>query len=765
MGEHILNMEYCEGKSHLTMNLNEILARKELRLYFQPMLNLNSGKINEVEALFHWEHPEKGVISSFELFALAEETGAIIQIGEWLMRKACEQNKLWQKMGLPSFPIAVCLSACQLTQPNFVESVQRILEETQLSPEYLELEITESIMMDAHIVLPILRELKRIGVQISLDDFGMGYCSLYYLKEFPIDKIKISRSFVCNCTTDKKDATLIKAIIAMAHQLSLEVAAKGIESKDQLLFLQQHLCNIGEGAFFSDPLLPNEFYESFYNIERIIREEGISPVLCRQKQLEEELENARQELRDTVSLQQGMIFKFVKENGKFIHTLCYGELFYRIGIIPEKLIGKELFDFFPKDVAEKKLQYYERAWAGEENVKYEGFQNGIWYLTSLRPVKQGEKIIEVICSSIDITERKKMEETLREREQKYRLIAENMQDLIAVVNTNGIILYASPSYETVLGFPPNVYEGNAPTLLVHPDDVSKIHSQYEHMALTKSPGYVEFRYQHAQNGWVYVESLGTPVLNGHGEVEHFVVVARDISKRKKVEELMRKSEKLSVVGQLAAGVAHEIRNPLTSIKGFVQLLRQEVNHSFYMDIIISEINRLESIVGEFLTLAKNQPPKRERLDLRILLQQVVSLFDTKSLYKNVEIIQEYDEGLPFIYCDGNQMKQVFMNIIKNAIEAMPNGGIIEIQISCHNFHSVRLTFIDQGVGISAERIKHIGEPYFSTKEKGTGLGLMISHKIVQEHGGTIHIESQVNKGTKVEVMLPIKQPSPVENSI
>ncbi|MGG3694241.1 ATP-binding protein, partial [Heyndrickxia ginsengihumi] len=98
----------------------------------------------------------------------------------------------------------------------------------------------------------------------------------------------------------------------------------------------------------------------------------------------------------------------------------------------------------------------------------------------------------------------------------------------------------------------------------------------------------------------------------------------------------------------------------------------------------------------------------------------------RSLYKNVEIIQEYDEGLPFIYCDGNQMKQVFMNIIKNAIEAMPNGGIIEIQISCHNFHSVRLTFIDQGVGISAERIKHIGEPYFSTKEKGTGLGLMIT---------------------------------------
>lgn len=276
------------------------------------------------------------------------------------------------------------------------------------------------------------------------------------------------------------------------------------------------------------------------------------------------------------------------------------------------------------------------------------------------------------------------------------------------------------------------------------------------MGLSKKiPCSVEFRYKHANGDWVYVEALVTPVLDEKNEIKHLVVVARDISERKKTEEWIRKSEKLSVVGQLAAGVAHEIRNPLTSIKGFVQLLQKSANNSLYTDIILSEIGRLEDIMKGFLSLAKPQPPHREEVNTTILVKDIIRLFESQAILKNVEILQESAKNLPTIYCDTHQIKQVFINILQNAVEAMLDGGVITIQISNPNNESIKFRFIDQGYGIPKERIKKIGEPFFSTKEKGTGLGLMITQKIVQEHGGTISIESKVNQGTVVEVTLPL----------
>jgi PAS domain S-box-containing protein len=354
----------------------------------------------------------------------------------------------------------------------------------------------------------------------------------------------------------------------------------------------------------------------------------------------------------------------------------------------------------------------------------------------------------------DITRRKRAEDALRKSESEYRLIAENTQDYIRVLDVNGIILYASPSHESILGFQPNFYKGQWFYELMHPDDIPKTKEQFFQIISTKSARQVEFRYKHSNGGWVYVESFGSPVLNEQGEVTSIVIVGRDISERKKAEEVIRESEKLSVVGELAAGVAHEIRNPLTSIKGFIQL-QKELNNPCYTDLIISEINRIEAIVGEFLTLAKPQVPNFKEVGVNILLDHVMLLFDSQALLNNVEFLHEVDSDLPLIYCDKNQMKQVFINILQNAVEAMPNGGAIKIEVSQSNSDSIRFRFIDQGYGISEERMKHIGEPFYSTKEKGTGLGLTISKKILQEHGGTMTIESTLNQGTTVDVILPI----------
>jgi PAS domain S-box-containing protein len=736
-------------------NLGKALERNQFLLHYQPKLDLKTGKLQGAEALLRWNHPKKGLISPLEFIPIAEETGQIIPIGEWVLRTACEQGKEWLNSGITPMVISVNLSARQFFQPNLVEVVQKIIEETGFSPEYLELEITESIMMNAPEVLYILQDLKRIGLQISLDDFGTGYSSLYYLREFPIDKVKIDQSFVRNCMVDTKDATIVKAIIAMSHQLQLEVIAEGIEYKDQLIFLQQNLCNHGQGYFFSKPLPPTEFIRYLVDFEKILIKEGISQELSKQKWLEEELANARQELRDTVRQQQAMIFKFKEKDGRFIHTLCDGELLYRMGFTPESVIGKELNDFLPPSIAKEKTEYFCRAWNGEENVKYEAKVNGIWYLATLRPIRRGGQVIEVIGSGVDITHQKVMEKRLRESEYNYRLIAENTQDLIRVLKTSFIIKYASPSHKFILGYSPKCFQGNVIFDFIHPDDVQKVRLHYSQSLYTKKPFRVEYRNKHIKSDWVDVEAHVTPVLNENGEVEYLVVVGRDISERKKTEEQFRKSEKLSLVGRLASSIAHEIRNPLTTIKGFVQLLKKEVKKPLYIQTTLSEIHRIEEILEEFIAFAKHQNHKIIELNINELLKQVLNLLCSQTVMKNIELIQDCQSDLPTIHCDESQIKQVFIHILHNATEAMPNGGTIKIQTLSQDASNIKIKFIDNGVGMSEDRIKNIGEPVYNLKEKGSGFGLMVCHKIIQEHAGTINIKSKINQGTTVEVILPI----------
>ncbi|MCI2256056.1 PAS domain S-box protein [Domibacillus sp. PGB-M46] len=749
--------EHTYEKWEIETDLRKALEQEELLLHYQPKVDLSSGKVAGAEALLRWQHPEKGLVSPAAFIPLAEETGLIIPIGEWILYTACAQNKAWQEAGLPPMVISVNLSVRQLYKPDLVGIVRRILKETDLSPQYLELEITESMLMDMQQGLKILEELKKIGVQISMDDFGTGYSSLHYLKALPIDKLKIDQSFIRNCTADSNDAAITKTIITMAHQLKMKVVAEGVESKDQLAFLQRHLCNEGQGYLFSKPVPAAEFAQKIGKIEQIIPQNGIPTALSDQMWMEEALETARQELLDTVRQQQGMIFKFVEEDGLFIHTLCDGELLYRLGLLPEQVVGKKLSDFLPSEAAEQKNEHYQRAWNGQEHATYEGIINGVYYAASLRPIRRSGQVVEVIGSCIDITERKQVEEALKRSEANYRLITDNMEDLIRVLDVDGTILYASPSHETVLGYPPEFYEGKSIFDRVHPDDISDSQREFLHMISTQKPSQFEFRMKHANGDWVYVDSKKTPVLGENGEIERIIVVARDISERKKTEEFIRRTEKLAVAGQLAAGVAHEIRTPLTSLKGFLQLMRDELDDPGYTDIMLSEISNVEKVVDEFLAFVKPQVSKVASIDINMLLDHVMTLASTQAALKSIQIVKKTDAELPDLYCDGQQIKRVFIHILQNAVEATSNGGIIKIQTVRHGPDHIKFRFIDQGHGISEDRMKSIGEPFYGLKEKGTGLGLMISHKIIEEHGGNLHLESIVNKGTVVEVILPLNQ--------
>jgi diguanylate cyclase (GGDEF)-like protein/PAS domain S-box-containing protein len=236
-------------------SLRRALDLDQFELHFQPRIDLDSGRITGMEALLRWQHPDRGFISPGEFVPLAEETGLIVPIGEWVLLAACWQNRLWQKAGIDNRRISVNLSARQLASPGLVNLVERVLKETGLPPEMLELEITESSLMhNIETSRDMLLRLSTMGVHLSIDDFGTGYSSLSYLKKLPIDTLKVDRSFVRDLATDHDDAAIVTATIAMAHSMNLAVVAEGVETHDQLAFLAQQQCDEMQGYLFSKPL-------------------------------------------------------------------------------------------------------------------------------------------------------------------------------------------------------------------------------------------------------------------------------------------------------------------------------------------------------------------------------------------------------------------------------------------------------------------------------------------------------------------------------
>jgi len=252
----------------LENSLQRALERSEFEVYYQPQLNISTREIVGIEALIRWHHPELGLVSPAEFIPLAEDTGLILPIGEWVLRTACTQSKEWQQERLRPRSMAVNLSARQFQQPNLAAVVVRILQETGLSPHALELELTESaIMKNPEAAATTLGDLKGMGVKISIDDFGTGYSSLNYLKRLPLDILKIDQSFVRDLTTNPDDAAVVVAIITLAHNLGLRVTAEGVETEDQLKLLHLFRCDIGQGYLFGKPMPAGVFRSSLLEVD------------------------------------------------------------------------------------------------------------------------------------------------------------------------------------------------------------------------------------------------------------------------------------------------------------------------------------------------------------------------------------------------------------------------------------------------------------------------------------------------------------------
>jgi two-component system, sporulation sensor kinase A len=378
-------------------------------------------------------------------------------------------------------------------------------------------------------------------------------------------------------------------------------------------------------------------------------------------------------------------------------------------------------------------------------VSYSPFRNSV-----------GE-IIAILGIYRDITKVTNMERELKRTRELYKLITENASDLIKVYSKDYKIVYASPSHGKVTGFLPEELLGLHVFDVTQPEDQETLKDLAEKLGKSEDSQTIQLNMRTKDNKGFQSETTITPVYNEKMEVDSYVTVGRNITGRIENDEALRNLDRLSIIGQLAAGVAHEIRNPLTSLKGFSKLLKSSTpseKQSEYLSIISEELDRIDMIVNEFMSLAKPQAIQYERGNLISILDSTVNVLRPQAMLDNVQVHINYSKQDNFeLLCSQDQLKQVFVNILKNAIESMPNGGTVSISVHRLKNSRVAITFKDEGPGINPELIKYLGTPFYTTKDKGIGLGLTISNKIIQEHNGSLKIESQQGEGTTVNIEL------------
>jgi two-component system sporulation sensor kinase A len=426
----------------------------------------------------------------------------------------------------------------------------------------------------------------------------------------------------------------------------------------------------------------------------------------------------------------------------------------------DEVIGQVL-PMTPDEYKEEALRLYQSLRNGEEIKNFEAIKlrkdgSTFYANVTVSPVKNTEGlVIGFVGVERDISDKKIAEEELLEREKQFRKLLKLNPEPIAL-HKDGFIQFVNDACCKLFGgASSDEFKGRSIYEFFCPNDKELIKARLQQVMQTDLDSYSEFiqrkmrkldgTFFEAEISSIYVyKNMGNPVVQS---------VIRDLTERKKSEEAIIRSEKLSLIGQLAAGIAHDIRNPLTSLRGFVQLLKYK--NTDYVDVMMEELEHINYVVNEFMTLAK--PHLNYFIESKVLelVQSVIGFLQPHAHLYNVQIQLEMDQEIPVITCIPDQIKQVLINVLKNAIESMVSGGVIQISFTISLNQVLVICVKDQGIGISQERLTQLGEPFFTTKANGTGLGLMVCKRIVEGHGGKLLIQSKINQGTTVEIALPI----------
>lgn len=398
-------------------------------------------------------------------------------------------------------------------------------------------------------------------------------------------------------------------------------------------------------------------------------------------------------------------------------------------------------------------------WRGEiRNAAKDG--KHYWVNTTIVPFLNNEgKPYQYVSIRNDVTALKETEVHLKDKIKEVGDIkfALDQSSIVAFTDERGIITNVNEKFCEISKYSREELIGNRHSILN-----SGYHSRefFRNLWRTISRGEVwkgEIRNAAKDGAFYWVDTTIVPFLDEKGKPYQYLAIRNDITEKKKTKEILHRQDKLATVGQLAAGVAHEIRNPLTSIKGYTEFLQMVETNSErleYFDIILDEINRVNHIVEDFMLLAKPKSVQLKEKNVVSLLKYVISLFELEISDKQISMSFNSSDQSILIQCDEYRLKQVFINFIKNAIDAMPDGGEIIVNAEIKNEY-VYISIIDTGVGIPPEKLTKIGEPFFTTKKKGNGLGLMVSFHIIESHGGKIHVKSELHKGTTFTIELPM----------
>lgn len=425
-----------------------------------------------------------------------------------------------------------------------------------------------------------------------------------------------------------------------------------------------------------------------------------------------------------------------------------------LGYDPQQLIGQPLTQYYhPEDLA----LLLEKDFTDSDSITYRVRHNDghwVWFETTVKFIRdENGEVQKALGVGRDITERKKNQDLLIEAMERYTSLKKYNPDAVISLDLKGCFLGANDATERLTGYTEQELFGKHFSDLVCEPFVKPVKKLFEKVIRGKTSEDAQLSIQNKAGAIVDILVTPAPIIVNN-EIAGSFIIAKDITEQKKKDEYIRRSEKLTIAGELAAGIAHEIRNPLTAIKGFFQLMQTNGMNENYFDIIHSEFHRIELILSELLLLAKPQGTSFARKDGIPILNHVTALLESQANMNNVVIRTEFHvDALP-LNCDENQIKQVFINIIKNAIEVMPSGGAIDIHVTAAGGQCV-IRISDQGPGIPEEMLSNIGLPFYSTKENGTGLGLMVSYKIIENHGGKIHISSEPNLGTTFTITLPV----------
>ncbi|MGG3468877.1 PAS domain-containing protein [Neobacillus pocheonensis] len=487
--------------------------------------------------------------------------------------------------------------------------------------------------------------------------------------------------------------------------------------------------------------------------------------ISQRKLAEKNLLESTKEVRDiTFALNQSSIVAITDEKGK-ITTV--NEKFCEISKYSrEELIGQDhriinsgfhSKDFF-KDLWSTIGQG--KVWKGEIcNRAKDGTL--YWVNTTIVPFLNSKgKPYQYVAIRTDISNRKQAEEHLKEtiKENNDIKFALDQSSIVAFTDAKGKITSVNDKFCEISKYSREEIIGQDHRVLN-----SGYHTKefFKNLWKTIGEGKVwkgEIRNKAKDGTFYWVDTTIIPFVNDQGKPYQYLAIRNDITERKKTEEVLHRQDKLAAVGQLAAGVAHEIRNPLTSMKGyaeFLQLDESDPERLEFLNIILDEIERVNTIVEDFMVLAKPKAVELEEKNVVPVIKNVVSLLEFEARKKNVHLSFDCNQEIIQIECDENRLKQVFLNFIKNGIEAMPNGGDLHVRTLIHE-NNVQISIQDTGVGIPKDKLKKLGEPFYTTKKTGNGLGLMVSFKIIESHNGKVFVESEPNKGTTFNILLPAK---------